>query len=117
MGQSDLIDYITDYYKRLYTSEASAPSTKEAQELCWRSVPPSVAEDTNSFLTQKLTLAEVLKAIRALPKGKAPGHDGVPFSDTWVCWVKTLYKAASSTIKVNGTIGPDFPLERFVRQG
>jgi len=41
------------------------------------------------------------------------------FSDTWVCWVKMLYKAASSAIKVNGTIGPfrNFPLERFVRQG
>jgi hypothetical protein len=39
------------------------------------------------------------------------------FSDTWVCWVKTLYKAVSSAIKVNGTIEPDFPLERSVRQG
>jgi len=41
------------------------------------------------------------------------------FSDTWVCWVKMLYKAASSAIKVNGIIGPirNFPLERFVRQG
>jgi len=39
------------------------------------------------------------------------------FSDTWVHWVKSLYKAASSAIKVNDTIGPDFPLERSVRQG
>ncbi len=78
MGQNDLIDYITDYYKRLYASEASAPRSKEAQELCWNSVPPRVAEDTKSLLTQKLTLAEVLKAICALSKGKAPSHDGVP---------------------------------------
>jgi hypothetical protein len=78
MGQSELIDYITDYYKRLYALEASAPGTKEAQELCWSSVPPKVAEDTNSLLTQKLRLAEVLKAIRALPKGKALSHDKVP---------------------------------------
>jgi hypothetical protein len=39
------------------------------------------------------------------------------FSDTWVRWVKSLYKAASSVIKVNDTIGLDFPLERSVRQG
>ncbi len=39
------------------------------------------------------------------------------FSGTWVRWVKSLYKAASSAIKVNGTIGPGFPLERSVRQG
>ncbi len=31
--------------------------------------------------------------------------------------MKSLYKAASSAIKVNGTIGPGFPLERSVRQG
>jgi len=39
------------------------------------------------------------------------------FSDTWVCWVKSLYKAASFAIKVNGTLGPDFLLKRSVRQG
>jgi hypothetical protein len=39
------------------------------------------------------------------------------FSDTWVRWVKSLYKAASFAIKVNGTLGPDVPLERSVRQG
>jgi len=39
------------------------------------------------------------------------------FSDTWVRWVKSLYKAASFAIKVNDTIGPDFPIERSVRQG
>jgi hypothetical protein len=77
-GQSDLTDYITDYYKRLYTSEVSTPGTKEAQELYWLSIPARVGEDTNSLLTQKLTLAEVHGAIRALLKGKVPGHDGVP---------------------------------------
>jgi hypothetical protein len=78
MGQSDLTDYITEYYKRLYASEASTLGTKEAQELCWLSVPAKVREDTNSLLTQKLTLVEVHGAIRALLKGKAPGHNGVP---------------------------------------
>jgi hypothetical protein len=39
------------------------------------------------------------------------------FSDVWVCWVKLLYKSASSAIKVNGTTGPNFPLERSVREG
>ncbi len=39
------------------------------------------------------------------------------FSDTWVRWVRSLYHAASSTIKVNGAIGPEFQLSRSVRQG
>ncbi len=39
------------------------------------------------------------------------------FNDTWVSWVRALYHSASSAIKVNGTIGPDFHLARSVRQG
>jgi len=39
------------------------------------------------------------------------------FDSTWVKWVGSLYKEASSAIKVNGILGPDFPLERSVRQG
>jgi len=39
------------------------------------------------------------------------------FNDTWVHWVKSFYQAASSAIKVNGAIGPNFQLARFVRQG
>jgi hypothetical protein len=39
------------------------------------------------------------------------------FEDTWIRWVRSLYQAASSTIKVNGAIGPDFRLARSVRQG
>jgi hypothetical protein len=39
------------------------------------------------------------------------------FSDTWVRWVKLLYHAASSAIKVNGVISPDFQLSRSMRQG
>ncbi|CAM6072361.1 unnamed protein product [Sphagnum tenellum] len=78
MGQSDLTDYITDYYKRLYASEASAQGTEGAQELCWPSVSLRVTEDTNLFLTQKLTLTEILNAICVVPKGKTPDHDGLP---------------------------------------
>jgi hypothetical protein len=32
----------------------------------------------NSECTQKLSLEEVVEAITSLPKGKAPGHDGLP---------------------------------------
>jgi hypothetical protein len=39
------------------------------------------------------------------------------FSNTWVCWVASLYQAASSAIKVNGFGGLDFQLARSVRQG
>jgi mannosylglycoprotein endo-beta-mannosidase len=36
-----------------------------------------VTQDTNASLTRDLTVKDILDAIKALPKGKAPGHDGV----------------------------------------
>jgi hypothetical protein len=39
------------------------------------------------------------------------------FNDTWVNWVRSLYQTASSAVKVNGAMGPDFQLARSVRQG
>jgi hypothetical protein len=39
------------------------------------------------------------------------------FNGTWVRWVRSLYQAVSSAIKVNGAIGLDFQLARSVRQG
>jgi hypothetical protein len=46
--------------------------------MCWKSVPGMVTGDANDGLVNSLSVEEVSKAIRALPKGKAPGHDGIP---------------------------------------
>jgi hypothetical protein len=78
MGQIDLTHHVTNFFSRLYTSEASNVGTAEAQELCWQSVPIKVSEDVNASLTNRLSLEEVRNAIRALSKGKAPSHDGIP---------------------------------------
>ncbi len=77
-GQSDLSQYIRDFYTHLYSTDAHAPSTVEAQEQCWASIPIRVTNETNAHLTRNFTLKEIHDAICALPKSKAPGHDGVP---------------------------------------
>jgi hypothetical protein len=33
-GQQDLTHYVTNFYSRLYTSDAGAPGTAKAQEHC-----------------------------------------------------------------------------------
>jgi hypothetical protein len=78
LGQQDLTHYITSFYARLYTSEARTPSTAEAQDLCWKNIPGMVTGDANASLTSSLSLEEVGRAIRALPKRKASGHDNIP---------------------------------------
>jgi hypothetical protein len=42
--------------------------------------------------------------------------DKLGFSPTYVRWVASLYREATSAIKVNGAAGPDFHLFRSVRQ-
>jgi hypothetical protein len=58
--------------------DAHTPGTTEAQAECWTNVPVKVIQDTNASLTRDLMVRDILDAIKALPKGKAPGHDGVP---------------------------------------
>ncbi len=43
--------------------------------------------------------------------------DHIGFSNTWIKWVRTLYREVFSAIKVNGVVGPTFQLARSVRQG
>jgi len=77
-GQSDLALYVSGFYAKLYTSDATAPGTREAQEECWKSVPVKVSPIMNERLIQDLSLKDITKAIRALSKGRALGHDGIP---------------------------------------
>jgi hypothetical protein len=77
-GQSDLALYVTSFYANLHSSDALTPGMAEAQTVCWKSVPANVTQAMNERLTRDLSLKDVTDTIKALPKGKAPGHDGVP---------------------------------------
>jgi hypothetical protein len=77
-GQHDLAHYVTGFYTRLYTSDANSPGMTAVQERCWQSVPNRVSDDANVDLITNISVEEVAKAIRALPKGKVPGHDRIP---------------------------------------
>jgi hypothetical protein len=76
--QRDLSHYITKFYANLYASKAHASSTFEAQERRCKNVPTWVTKAMNTDMTRPLSLAEIMEAITSLPKGKAPGHDGIP---------------------------------------
>ncbi len=88
-GQNDLTLYITEFYTRLYSSDAHTPGTEEAQQSCKTSVPIKVSGEINETLTRQLTLSEVLTTIKALPKGKAPGNDGPPMEFFHECAEET----------------------------
>jgi len=76
-SQEDLAHYVRSFYMHLYTLEANAPGTHEAQEVYWASTPTRVSNETNKELTQELTLKEIQEAILAMPKDKAPRCDSI----------------------------------------
>ncbi len=114
-GQQDLTHHVTSFYSQLYTSDARTSGTAEAQDHCWQNVPTKVTEDMNASLTSRLSLEEVCSAIRALPKGKALGHDGIPMEFFHECeqevtpdllqtFTAMLSKGATSTFLNKGVI-------------
>jgi hypothetical protein len=105
-GQGDLSLYITDFYARLYSSDAFAFGTEEAQSECWPSVSVKVTQATNERLTRDLTLKDILDAIKASPKGKAQGHDEVPmefFQEFADEVAPTLFKAFTAMLRKGAT--------------
>ncbi len=106
-GQEDLAHYIQSFYAHLYTLEASAPGTSEAREACWASTLIRVSNETNKELTKELTLKEIRDAISAMPKGKAPGCDGIPteFFQEFIDEISpTLLQAFSAMLRKGETL-------------
>jgi mannosylglycoprotein endo-beta-mannosidase len=76
----------------------------------------SWAEESNQDLV--LLLLDFEKAFDIIEWGFLFGAlEKLGFGDTWIRWVKALYKGASSAVKLNGETGLDFKLARSVRQG
>jgi hypothetical protein len=65
-----------------------------------------VTQDTNASLTRDLMVRDILDAIKVLPKGKAPGHDGVPmefFHEYAEEVVPTLFQAFTAMLRSGAT--------------
>jgi len=105
-GQTNLAHYVRNFYERLYTSEAHAPSTTEAREECWFNTPTRVSAKMNDELVRDLTLKEILDAIAAMPRNKAPGSDGIPtkfFQELAEEIAPTLLKTFTAMLKLRET--------------
>jgi hypothetical protein len=77
----------------------------EAHAQCWTNVLVKVTKDTNASLTRDLVLKEIHNAIKALPKGKAPGHDGVPMEFFHEC----VKEVAPTLLKAFTVVTPLWP--------
>jgi hypothetical protein len=70
IGQENLKNYISQYYKSLF----GAPALVED----FNNDIPQLTQDKNNILTAEFSEKEVLDAIEQMEKNKAPGPDGIP---------------------------------------
>jgi hypothetical protein len=106
IGQTDLAHYVRNFYESFYASEAHASGTTEAREGCWSSTSTWVSTEMNDELSRDLTLREILDAIAAMPRDKAPGSDGIPmefFQELADDIAPTLLKAFTAILKQGET--------------
>ena len=77
-GTDGALRVASEYYSALFSQAPTTPSTREARDILldkvWRRLSFSEAQS----LEQAITAAEVLLAIKAAPKNKSPGCDGLP---------------------------------------
>lgn len=73
-GQENLERYVTQHFSKLFSApEDCAPAANSLLD----GIQPTVTEEDNKALLVPATEEEVLSAVRACPRGKSPGEDGL----------------------------------------
>ena len=75
VGQENLKNYISEYYKKLFG--ASVTNNFSLNEDVIHDMP-QISPEENEILTQEFCEKEVLEAIQQMEHNKAPGPDGFP---------------------------------------
>lgn len=79
-SEADILDYVHRYYQELYRNGPEVELNQIGKEFCLQSVPLVVTEEMNELLCTPFDALEVERAMREVPKHKAPGHDAIPRS-------------------------------------
>lgn len=103
---NEIKDAFEMFYKTLFTSEDNEAS-KDARNRCNNIIPIRISENEALPLKTKISMIEIVDAIKALKDDKAPGPDGLPieFYKTNIEWVtKDLYDIYTEAFD-NDTLG------------
>jgi hypothetical protein len=85
-NKEDIKQYVQSFYHHLYTKGHLVKNNIQVRVQCFKTIPTISTKDKNKFLLQEFIDIEVCRAVRDLPKHKAPRIDGVPmefFHDMW----------------------------------
>jgi exonuclease III len=74
-GQKDVSEFISDFYKDLYSAK---PTENDENESDFYENCPKLSEDDSKYMEEKLTMIDLQKALLTC-KESAPGPDGIPY--------------------------------------
>jgi hypothetical protein len=83
VGQKNLKNYISEYYKALFGDPI--PSNVSMVESFNQDIP-QLSQEENDILVKDFSEKEVFDAIMQMEKNKAPGPDGFPAEFYQTCW-------------------------------
>ena len=75
VGQENLKNYISEYYKKLFGAPATNNFSLDENVI---QDMPQISQEENDILTQDFSEKEVFEAIKQMEHNKAPGPDGFP---------------------------------------
>ncbi len=84
----DINNTFKEFYENLYTSEPVAGKAESEAFLCDLSLP-TLSTEQKHILDAPISTEEILKVIKTLPVGKAPGPDGFT-DDFYKCFAHEL---------------------------
>lgn len=103
---NDIKEAFEIFYRTLFTSEDNEAS-KEARHKCSTTIPKRISKDDALLLKARISIQEIVDAIKALKDNKAPSLDGLPveFYKANLEWVMhDLYDIYNEALG-NGTLG------------
>ena len=78
IDRTRILDEISNFYEKLYTSKGTEPADAWIGEIRATTDIPTITDDSKDELVKEMTISDLQQIIKSCPINKSPGNDGLP---------------------------------------